>query len=89
MFGVARPNGGYAQIEIEDETGKTIHSQMIEMYCKYPESSLKYLSPILKKGNYKFIVTVLGKHGNWYKKDGTEFGSSGNYISVDKIIIRK
>ena len=89
LFGVARPNGGYAQIEIEDETGKTIHSQMIEMYCKYPESSLKYLSPILKKGNYKFIVTVLGKHGNWYKKDGTEFGSSGNYISVDKIIIRK
>lgn len=88
LYGVARPNGGYAQIEIKDKNGKTIHSNMIEMYCKYTESSLKYLSPILKKANYTFTVTVLGKHGNWYKKDGTGFGSTGNFVSVDKIIIK-
>lgn len=89
VYGVARPNGGYAQAEIQDNNGITIHSNLIEMYCKYTESSLKYLSPILKKGNYKLIVTVLGKHGNWYKKDGTGFGSTGDFVSVDKIIIKK
>lgn len=88
LCGVARPNGGYALVEIQDANGKIIQSNLIEMYCKYPESSLKYLSPILKKGNYKLIVTVLGKHGNWYKKDGTEFGSTGNFVSVDKIVVK-
>lgn len=88
LYGVARPNGGYAQIEIRDNMGKIIQSHMIEMYCKYAESSLKYLSPVLKKGNYTFTVTVLGKHGNWYKKDGTGFGSTGNFVSVDKIIVK-
>lgn len=89
LYAVARPNGGYAQIEIQDNNGKIIQSNLIEMYCKYPESSLKYLSPVLKKGNYKLIVTVVGIHGNWYKKDGTEFGSTGNFVSVDKIAIKK
>ncbi|MES2238693.1 MAG: family 43 glycosylhydrolase [Bacteroidota bacterium] len=89
LYGVARPNGGYAQIEIQDATGKTIHSNLIEMYCKFAESSLKYLSPMLKKGNYKLVVTVSGKHGVWYKKDGTGFGSTGNFVSVDKLIIIK
>nr|WP_315201484.1 family 43 glycosylhydrolase [uncultured Flavobacterium sp.] len=88
LYGVARPNGGYAQVEIQDHNGKIIQSNLIEMYCKYPESSLKYLSPLLKKGNYKLIVTVAGEHGNWYKKDGTGFGSTGNFVSVDKIIIK-
>jgi len=87
LYGVARPNGGYAQVEIKDVSGKTIQSHLIEMYCKYPESSLKYLSPKLKKGNYKLIVTAVGEHGNWYKKDGTEFGSTGNFVSVNSVII--
>ncbi|MGQ7944546.1 family 43 glycosylhydrolase [Flavobacterium sp. WC2509] len=88
LYSVARPNGGYAQVEIQDAGGKTIQSNLIEMYCKYPESSLKYLSPILNKGNYKLIVTVTGEHGNWYKKDGTGFGSTGNFVSVDRIIVK-
>ncbi|WP_281637296.1 family 43 glycosylhydrolase [Flavobacterium marginilacus] len=88
LYGTARPNGGYAQIEIQNHNGKRIQSNLIEMYCKYPESSLKYLSPVLKKGSYKLIVTVVGEHGNWYKKDGTGFGSTGNFVSLDKIIVK-
>lgn len=87
LHSVSRPNGGYAKIQIQDNTGKIIQSHLIEMYCKYPESSLRYLSPVLKKGNYKFTVTVLGEHGNWYKKDGTEFGSTGNFVSIEKIVV--
>ncbi len=39
--------------------------------------------------HYKLLVIVVGEHGNWYNKMGTKFGSSGNYVSVDKIIIAK
>ncbi|CAD0002398.1 family 43 glycosylhydrolase [Flavobacterium salmonis] len=89
LYGIAKPDGGFAHIEIQDSNNKIIHSSLIEMYCKYAESSLKYLSPVFKKGTYKLIVTVAGKHGNWYKKDGTEFGSTGNFVSLDKLIIIK
>lgn len=87
VYGVSGPDRGYAKIEIHDSFGKKLQSNIIEMYCKYPEVSLKYLSPILKKSKYKLTVTVLGDHGNWYKKDGTKFGSTDNYISLDKIIV--
>lgn len=89
LYGVAMPDGGYAQVKLEDKHGKIIISTLVDMYCKYSESSLKFLSPILDKGRYALTVTVVGEHGNWYKKDGTKFGSSGNFISVDKILIKK
>lgn len=89
LYGFAHPEGGYARVEIQDDNGNKIQSTLIEMYCKYPESSLKFLSSVFPEGSYKLIVTVLGKHGNWYKKDGTKFGSNGNAISIDKIVLRK
>ncbi|GGF67521.1 family 43 glycosylhydrolase [Wenyingzhuangia marina] len=89
VYGVSRPNGGYAKVDIQDEKGKTIQTNIIEMYCKYPESSLKYLSPVLTKGNYKLVVSVVGAHGNWYTKNGTKFGGTDDFVSVDKIIIKK
>lgn len=87
LYGVARPDGGFAKVTIQDSNGKIIQSNIIEMYCKYPEVSLKYLSPILPKGNYNMIVTVLGYHGNWHQKNGKKFGSTDDFVSVDKIII--
>ncbi|TKB95909.1 glycosyl hydrolase family 43 [Pedobacter cryophilus] len=87
MFGNSGPDGGYAKIIIQNKKGEIIHSSIIDMYCKYSESSLKFLSPILTKGNYKLTVSVMGEHGNWSNKKGTLFGSSGNFISLDKIIV--
>lgn len=88
IYGVARPDGGYAKVEIQEANGKIIYSNIIEMYCKYTETSLKYLSPVLPKNNYKLIVTVIGDHGNWYKKDGTKFGSTDNFITLNKVIYK-
>lgn len=88
IYGIGRPDGGYAEIKIQNSTGETILSSLIDMYCKYSESSLKFLSQVLKKGQYKLIVLVVGEHGNWYRKKGTEYGSSGNYVSVNKIIVK-
>lgn len=73
-------------MEIADGN-ETIISTIIEMYCAYPESSLKFLSPVLKPGNYKLTVTVLGEHGNWTTKNGTVWGSTDDFISVDRIVV--
>ncbi|HKJ40478.1 MAG TPA: family 43 glycosylhydrolase [Sunxiuqinia sp.] len=89
VFGVARPDGGYAKVEIQDYKGEPVISSLVDFYCKFPEPSLKFLSPILRRGQYRLIVTVVGEHGNWYSKNGTEYGSSGNKVSVDKIVIEK
>jgi len=88
FYGTSKIDGGYATIVIKNKKGKTIVSSTIDMYCKYTENSLKFLSPVLPKANYTLTVTVLGEHGNWYKKDGTGFGSTGNYVALDKVIFK-
>ena len=88
LYSVARPNGGYAQVELSNNEGEIILSTTIDMYCKYAESSMKFLSPILKKGHYQLKVTVIGEHGNWWNKRGDKFGSNGNFISLDKIVVQ-
>lgn len=87
MYSVAMPDGGFARFELQDSMGNTIISTVIEMYCLYPESSLKFLSPVLEKGKYTLILTNLGEHGNWTTKKGITYGSTGNFISVDKLIV--
>lgn len=89
FYGTSKVDGGYAFIVIKNKKGKTILSSTIDMYCKYTENSLKFLSPVLPKGNYNITVTVAGDHGNWYKKDGTGFGSTGDFVALDRIIIKK
>lgn len=89
FYGTSKVDGGYAAILIKNKKGKTILSSTIDMYCKYTENALRFLSPVLPKGNYNITVTVVGEHGNWSNKKGDQFGSTGNFISVDKIIIKR
>jgi hypothetical protein len=88
IYGVGRPDGGYARAEIRDATGAVVLSRVFETYCKYPESSLRFLSPVLPHGKYTLVVTVLGEHWSWTLKNGTVTGSSGNYVSIDKIVVK-
>jgi hypothetical protein len=60
---------------------------MIDTYCKYPESSLRFLSPVLPKDNYKLTVTVTGERPNWSDKRKTNYGSTGYFVSLEKIVI--
>ena len=87
FYGLARPNGGYAQVVLQNKNGKTILSSIVDMYCKYPTETLKFLSPTLKKDNYTLIVTVMGEHGNWSDKRKNIYGSTGNFVSLDKIVV--
>ncbi|MDP4290904.1 MAG: family 43 glycosylhydrolase [Bacteroidota bacterium] len=88
FYGVAGKDGGYARVKIQDNKGKTVLSSLVDMYCNYTECSLKFLSPVLEKGKYTLSVTVTGEHGNWSDKKKNTFGSTGNFISVNKVLIQ-
>ena len=88
LYGVGRPDGGYARAEIKDHNGQTVLSRVFETYCLYPESSLKFLSPVLEPGSYTLTVTVLGEHWQWTLKNGTVTGSTDNFVSVDRIVVQ-
>ena len=86
FYGVARPDGGYATIRITDAEGKEILSSMIDMYCKYEEESLKFLSPVFPQGQYTLTVTVEGARGNWSDKRRDDYGSTDDYVSVSRVV---
>jgi hypothetical protein len=87
FYGLARPTAGYAHVILRNKKGKTILSSIVDMYCKYPTQTLKFLSPSLEKDNYTLTVTVMGEHGNWSDKRKNIYGSTGNFVSLDKIVI--
>jgi hypothetical protein len=87
IYGLARPDGGYASIIIRNSKGKTVLTSSIDMYSKYPTVLLKFLSPVLKKDMYTVTVAVLGEKWWWKEKSGRLSGSKGDFISVDKIVI--
>lgn len=86
LYGVARPDGGFAEVQLADSNGNEVLSSVIETYCKYNESSLKFLSPRLERGDYVLTVTVLGEHFYWKAKKGT-YGSAGDYVSIEKVLV--
>ena len=88
LYGLARPNGGYAHVTIKNRKGKTVLSAVIDMYCKYPVTSLKFASPMLPRENYTLTVTVVGEHPTWSDKRKADYGSVGYFVSFDKIIVR-
>ena len=88
FYGLASPTSGYARVALYNSKGKEMLSTVIDMYCKYTVSQLKFLSPVLPKGDYTFTVSVLGERSNWSDKRKTNYGSTGYFVGLDKVIIR-
>jgi hypothetical protein len=89
MICVLRPDGGYAQVNLKDSKGKIVMTTLIDMYCKYSTNSLSFISPVLKQDYYTLIVTVAGEHGNWSDKRRSNYGSTGNFVSLNKVVINE
>ena len=89
LYGVASTDGGYAAIAIVDGNGSTVATSVIDFYSKYRDTAheLKYVSPRLTGGSHSLKLTVIGDHSNWTDKAGTQFGSTGNYVSIDRAIV--
>ena len=86
-YGVAKPNGGYARVILRNGKGKIILYSVVDMYSKYPNPGLRFLSPTLLKDRYTLTVAVMGERGNWSDKRKSVYGSTGYFISLDKIVI--
>lgn len=78
---------GYAKIVILDKKGNQILTSLVDMYSKLPISTPVFRSPIMKKDDYKLTVYVTREKSNWSDKKKSIYGSTGNFISLDKIII--
>ena len=89
FYSLARPDGGYAFVALKNSKGKTILSSAVDMYCKYPSLTLKFLSPLLPKGNYTLTVSVLGERWWWKEKSGRLSGSTGNVVSIAKTVLKE
>jgi hypothetical protein len=89
FYGLARPDGGYAQVTILNSRGKPVLTSIVDMYCKYPERSLKFLSPVMKRDSYALIVSVMGEHGNWVDKKKNVYGSTGDFVSLEKFVVNE
>lgn len=88
LYGVNTPLGGYGRLEILDKNDNIVLSATIDFYSKYHDVGLKFVSPFLKKGIYTLNLVVVGAHSVWYNKARNVFGSTKNYVSVDRIILK-
>ena len=61
---------------------------LIDFYSLVESSALKYASPSLEKNDYILRITVMGEAGEWFKKDGTRFGSDDVYVSVSAYAVK-
>ncbi|WP_431242029.1 family 43 glycosylhydrolase [Flavobacterium sp. P21] len=80
---------GYAKVVLTDEKGKIVTTAIVDLYSKSATETLVYKSPILKNGNYTLKVSTTGERPNWSDKRKSNYGSTGYYISVTKIEIKK
>lgn len=86
-YGLSRPEGGYAHAILRNSKGKTVLSAIIDMYCKYAAATLKFLSPVLPKDTYTLTVSVMGERPNWSDKRKSDYGSTGYFVSPDKMVV--
>ena len=87
LYGLSRPDGGYANVVVKNAKGVSIFSGILDMYCKIPVTELKLVTPILPRGTYTLQVTAAGEYGNWSDKKKNLYGSTGNMVSIDKLVV--
>jgi len=87
LYGLSRPDGGYAYVNIYNSKGQLVISGTIDTYCKYYVKTLSFLSPKLPNDSYTLTMSALGQHWSWIEKSGRRTGSKGNLISFDHLIV--
>ncbi|TDD95720.1 family 43 glycosylhydrolase [Flavobacterium cellulosilyticum] len=87
LYSYVGVENGYAKIVLSDKKRKVMVTSIIDMYGKSPLSTPVFRSPLLKKDDYKLTVYVTGERPNWSDKRNTIYGSTGNFVSMDKLII--
>jgi hypothetical protein len=88
FYSLARSDGGYGKVRIHNANGKEVLAAVVDFYSLYPAWGLRFLSPVLPAGDYTLTVSVMGWHSKWSDKRKTDYGSTGNFIYIQKMVIR-
>jgi hypothetical protein len=86
---VSNNTSGYAKVIVRNNKKDEVINTIVDFYGKYEYSSLKFLSPLMKKDNYTISIEVMGEHGVWYNKAGDVFGSKGDYVVLKDVFTVK
>ena len=70
---------------ISRKDGTILYSAIIDIYCLYPEKSVKFIGPGLREGNYKLTASVMGEHPSRSDKRKSDYGSTGNRLGLGHI----
>ena len=89
VYGTSHPRGGYARIELRNGQEKLVLSTVVDQYSKYPVAQVAFLSPVLPKGRYTLTVSVMAARSTWSDKRKTFYGSTGDVVSLDKIVVKE
>lgn len=82
LFGCTDCCGGYGGVAIRNEQGQIVHQACVDFYSLVPDTGVKYVSPWLTEDSYTLEISACGCGGEWFKKDGTRFGSKDTYVEV-------
>ncbi len=82
---ISNNTSGYARVIIRNNKNKEVINTLVDFYSKYEYSSLKFLSPVMKKDRYTISIVVLGKHGVWSNKAKDTFGSKDDFVVMEDI----
>ncbi|MEJ6979456.1 family 43 glycosylhydrolase [Pedobacter sp. P351] len=89
LYSISKPSNGYARIILRDKKGRQIIQSIVDMYSLNSVSSLTFISPVMPKAKYILSVFPTGERPNWADKRRSDYGSTGYFISLDKIVISK
>jgi hypothetical protein len=89
LYFLSKHDNGYARIVLYNSKGLAMLNSVVDMYCKYPVLGLKYITPVLAKGNYTLTVSVMDERPNWSDKRKNTYGSTGNFVSFNKAVIKE
>ena len=88
LYSYTSTENGYARIVLSDKKGRVLITSMIDMYSKLSQSTPIFRSPILEKDDYQLTVYVTGERSNWSDKRKSNYGSTGSFVCLDKIILK-
>ncbi|UKT64232.1 family 43 glycosylhydrolase [Pedobacter mucosus] len=89
LYALCGIDNGYSSITLYNKKGKILIKNMVDIYTKFPTSTLVFLSPLLPKDEYTLKVSVSGLRPNWSDKRKANYGSTANYVSFDKLIVKE
>jgi hypothetical protein len=87
IVGETNPRGGYAQVRILNNRQEEVYNSLVDFYSKNVNQATRFISPELEHGDYTLIIEVTGIIPEWFRKNGTRFGSSSCYVTVGDIVV--